>query len=120
MDRTHGAPTEERCGSGPVASGSSGGSSSSSSGVSRPSLPRATHRSVVSPLTAVPLADLSEQLRKLGDVGGDAPGLVAGEELGGRCWYIRAAQHARGQLHRCRARLVVNAFDDAASSSAAG
>ena len=34
--------------------------------------------------------------------------------------YIRAAQHARGQLHRCRARLVLNAFDDAASSSAAG
>src|SRR4029077_5278881 len=47
-------------------------------------------------------------LRQLGDVGGDAPGLVADEELGGRCWYVRAAQHARGQLHRCRARLVVN------------
>jgi hypothetical protein len=40
---------------------------------------RATHRSVVSPLAAVPLAVLSEQLRQLGDVGGDAPGLVASE-----------------------------------------
>ena len=37
---------------------------------------------------------ISEQLRQLGDVGGDAPGLVAGEQLGGRVWRQIGSPHS--------------------------
>jgi ribosomal protein L17 len=64
---------------------------------------RATHRSVVSPLAAVPLAVLAaaSSSGSLAIVGGDAPGLVAGEELRGLGLALRSI--AAGLASTCPA-----------------